>query len=71
MTDKRERAVRLDCLLSVQGPWNVVILSILVMQGGILTEEAQLVMQFAGTVGNLLIGALAGTSLTRIVHHET
>lgn len=25
ITDKRERAVRLDCLLSMQEPWNVVI----------------------------------------------
>lgn len=75
ITDKRERTVRLDCLLSMQGPWDGVIqiyfLSICLMQGGILTEDAWLVMQFAGAVGILLFGTLVVTSLTRPGHHET
>lgn len=75
ITDKRERAVRLDCLLSIQGPWDGVIqiyfLSTYVTQGGNLTEDAWLVMQFARAVEILLFGALVVTTLTRTVHHET
>ena len=72
ITDKRERAVRLDCLLSRQEPCNSIIQNIFFTVGNLGWNPGRVILCRAvwRCSGNLVFDAWAVTGLARIVGQD-
>lgn len=74
ITDKRERAVRLDCLLSIQEPWNSVIQKFFVNVGKLGWNPDWVILYLPCSLKmqqDLCFGAWAVTGLARRVGCDT